>query len=133
MQQKDNHTSYFGALVLMVLIFFLATSITGKADHSGSVTSRTPSSIEISRGASKAIAAEVVVLPSAQKSCLTLVHRPVFSLFSRTLKLAADNSKIYQQLVLLEQESDQIKPLLFERWLWCTHLHPSVSDPSFLS
>jgi hypothetical protein len=133
MRQKEINTSYFGALVLMALLFLFAASFPGKVDHSGTVSSKTPASIEMSSVASKAIAAEAVVLPSAQKSCLTLVYRPVYSLFSKTLKLAVDNNRICQQLTLLEQESDQIKPLLFEKWLWFAHLHVSVSDPFVLS
>ena len=110
MQQTENSTNYLGTLGLLVLVLFLVTSFPGNSKRPNSVSTHSTTTIEMSTVPAKAISAEAVVLPSANNSCLTLVSRPVYSLFSHTLKVANDNVQISQKLAWLKRKPDSENP-----------------------
>jgi hypothetical protein len=125
MERTKNSKSYFGTLVLMVLLFLLANSLPERSGRTGSASTHSPATIEISRVPVKAVCTDTVVLPSAQNSCLTLVSCPVYNLFSNILKVAIDNNHFSHKLAFLSKESQQLRPMLLERW---SPSHLSLSD-----
>jgi hypothetical protein len=116
MERTENSKNYFGTLVLMVLLFLLANSLPERSGRTGSASTHSPASIEICRVPVKAVSTDVVELPSAQNSCLTLVSRPVYNLFCNTLKVVIDNNHISHKLAFLSKEAQQLRPILLERW-----------------
>lgn len=131
--RTENSKSYFGALILMVLMFLLTCSLPGSSTRHAVVSHPSPTSMEMSTVPVKAISAEAISIPSARNSCLILVSKPIYNLFSNTLKVSKDNLSISKKVVSLEKESLQRRALLLERW---TPYHPfssTTEDPSDLS
>jgi hypothetical protein len=100
----------------MVLFFWVITAFSNRSAVTTSFSSQLKTQSEFSINRSAAVVADAMRLPDLQKSCLQLAHDACANLYSETLKILADNSRISQCLVSLEKSDLLIKPLLLFRF-----------------
>ena len=123
---EENRNNILGKAVLLVFFFLFVIAFSGKSD-SGKIHTRACETLSVVEAShTQAIISDAVQWPDFQESWVSFSDPMNFRLFSKSLKLSADNFTITQKLSKLQQTETTIKPISICRFYY--HFFSADSD-----
>ena len=121
--QKEDIANYLGRALFIVLFFLLMGAFSDQSVKSSGFPNKVQS---VTESHATPIIADSIQLPLFQKNLASFVDKKSFQLINTTYKRFADNRKLIQRFISLQQTELLIKPFNHMRFYY--RLFPKDSD-----
>ena len=113
MNQKVDITNYLGRALFVVLFFLLIGAFSDQSVKPSNIRVKVQS---VTESQASFIIADSIQLPLFQKNLASFVDKKSFQLINTTFKRFADNRKLIQRFISLQQTELLIKPSTHTRF-----------------